>query len=181
MTYYAAASYLDARTKKFLFAGEDREVLIQLARQYLTRKLRAMLPPPSACDDDDLLPSLNAPLKTPNEIEVDDMQALAGETVVTSNQVDRVLKSWEEVPCIAFRKDHSYNLRIYDSFPSLKPIAFNLLAVPATSCSSERIFSLMGRIEETSHHRLGEASLHHLAFLRANKMLMEHEVPGAST
>jgi len=54
------------------------------------------------------------------------------------------------------------------NLPNLTDLASRLWSIPATSGSSERVFSLMGRIDKLSHSRLTEEHFEHYTFVKAN-------------
>jgi len=104
------------------------------------------------------------------------MASFLGQTPANTSEISKILTSWQEGPLVAVRADNSYNFSVYENYPMLKPLAFNLLAVPASSASSERLFSLMNRIQESTNNCLSDESFKKLTFLRANTTIMAAEL-----
>jgi len=85
--------------------------------------------------------------------------------------VRKALNAWKDGINIGTRKLSlgQYNLNIYDSHPVIRKLAYTYLATPATSASSERLFSIMKQIDMKSNSRLSLQHWKMLAFLKANR------------
>jgi hypothetical protein len=66
-----------------------------------------------------------------------------------------------------------FDADIKKRFPLLSRVAIGLLSVPASSASSERVFSTAGRIVEKRRNKLSSKSVDTLLFLHSQQISMD--------
>jgi len=181
LSNFALASFLDARTKAFKFAPDSEaanylKIATNKLKTLLLFELQSSLPQHDdefEAESPDTLPPLNAPPLTDEDLDYQDMADATGD-VINLSPVDKIIAKWNAVHPVGFRKNNVYNLSVYDNqHPALARIALSYQAVPATSASTERLFSLMNRIDWHTNSRLTKENWRYLAFLRANPELLD--------
>lgn len=86
-----------------------------------------------------------------------DTQTNSFNTVVDGEPTFDIVKFW-------------FDADIQKQFPLLSRVAIGLLSVPASSASSERVFSTAGRIVEKRRNKLSSKSVDTLLFLHSQQM-----------
>ncbi|CAF1227945.1 unnamed protein product [Rotaria magnacalcarata] len=91
-----------------------------------------------------------------SEDDEDEIERYAKAKLVISNE-ESVLQWW---------KKWSIN------YPTLDVLAGSLLGIPASSCTSQRIFSVTGRILEERRQNLGDDIVDEILFIRNFKKIL---------
>jgi len=145
-----------------------------LAAHWLDRRYKAMECFPRAAEAilrskavvEDIGQVFEAPRQTKTavslaELDQEDVNSLATEITNYTNAKPLVLAKGEEWSA-------ETAMHCLQKFPMLQKIAGRLWSIPASSAPSERVFSLMGRIDRMSHSLLTEDHFEHHCFIKAN-------------
>lgn len=148
------ASFLDPRYKDLDCESVKNKICI---RERVRQQMLCTSPSPSTCDKESTLSALDILFKT--SVTIDSTSA-AGE-----------FEKYLSEPSISHNycpfewwKNHA------DKFPRFVPLARKYLAIPATSTSSERVFSTAGNIVSTKRCNLHPENVDKLVFLYQNRL-----------
>lgn len=119
------------------------------------------------------------------ESDDEEMKALEGKlgstdsqnTIHTTNKDDyllRELNRYQSIPRISPNSDiNKYWVNAFQEFPCIASVAFEIISVPVTEVSVERVFSHLNYIMNKHRTRLDEGLLEDILFLRLNKKFKE--------
>jgi len=152
-SHFAAASFLEVSQKNFHFApsiAAECTTAAKAAIQVLCKRKEHHVPE--------------------NQLHLPTMASLRAIAERRGRGLQEDLAFYEtEVPTVA-REEPWRPLQTFRELqlPQLEAAASCFWSIPATSASSERVFSLMGRIDKMAHSRLTEDKFEHQTFLKAN-------------
>jgi len=89
-------------------------------------------------------------------------------------QIDKEISTYENLP----DADKNQNVlkwwkSVSSSLPLLAAVAREVLAIPASSTKSERLFSCAGRVSTPSRHNLAPEKLEEIVIINKNESLLE--------
>jgi len=153
LAHFAAATFLDVSSKSMELCERPDQAIKMALRALDEIHARRFRPP---------LPSLpSAEALSMSSLKMFGQQRPFSAEVSCYTQVPQLQRVEPWNPLVPFDASHL-------DLPALSTVAACLWSIPATSGSSERVFSLMGRIDSIAHSRLTEDKFEQHTFLKAN-------------